>query len=492
MFSNWRRCWLSGERHTTDEDLLLFLDNEVTGWRVARIRRHLDLCWGCRVRKENLQQAIHDYVAVRSQAAAAGGEDSARLQGEFDRRLAAQEKPPAAGLRRLRFRMPAAAWACLAIAAIGLSATQSVASRAMLGRAFSAVTSRASKPAPAPPRPVIPPVSAAPNVTVTKEEAHAVVVPVDVAPVPSAIPVRAITRREIKDAKIEILYFLHRTGACLRYPLEVAAGTTDGLQVRGVLENAEQKERVIAAGRGREWIRFEISTVTEAIEQQRGRSAAASPAVAAADGEVVRGSAPAVQALLVRHFRARFRLEEVGPQIVRFSNDSLDRAAAAREHARALRRLAENFPESPSYDAIDQAHAWLLEEMISDHVGELHGNLALLQQKLSEVFPSVAGHGATDSRDAEQPRIWQDAVNLTLVAAETIERATRQCFASTGGGQPDAKSAEAELARSFAPVAARINVLQALVERGFDIRIARERKPTRMFGAPFSPKRQMQ
>lgn len=489
MFRNWRRWWLSDGRHTPDEDLLLFLDNEVTGWRAARIRRHLDLCWSCRVRKENLQQAIHDYVAVRSQAAAAGGEDSARLQMEFDRRLAAQEKPPAAGLQRLRFRMPAAAWASVAIAAIALSATQSVSARAMLGRVFSAVTWWASKPEPAPLRPTFPPVAAVPHVAATKEEAHGVAVPVHVAPIPSVIPERANTRREIENAKIEILYSLHRTGACLRYPLEVTAATKDGLQVRGVLENAGQKERVTATGRGREWVHFDIITEGEAIEQQRQRSVAVSSVVAAADGEVVRGAAPAVQPLLVRHFRARFRLEDAGPMIVRFSNDSLDRAAAAREHAWALRRLAENLPESPSYDAIDQAHAWLLEEMMTDHMGELRGNIASLQHRLSEVFPSVAEQIAADPQDGEQPRSWQDAVSLAFATAETIERATRQCFASTGGGQPDAESAEAELARSFAPVATRIKVLQALVERGFDIHSALQRKPAPMFGASDSPKR---
>lgn len=484
MFSNWRRWRLSGERHTPDEDLLLFLDNEVTSWRAARIRRHLDLCWTCRVRMEKLQQAIHDYVAVRSQAAAAGGEDSTRLQMEFDRRLAAREKPPAAGLRRLRFRMPAAAWASAAIAAIALGATQSVSGRAALGRVFSAVTGWAAKPEPAPPRPAFPPVAAVPHVASTKEAAHPGAVPVDVAPIPSVVPERAITRREIENAKIEILYSLHRTGACLRYPLEVTAATKDGLQVRGVLENAEQKERVIATGRGREWIRFDVVTEAEAIERQRGRSVAA-----AADGEVVHGSAPAVQPLLVRYFRARVRLEDAGPLIVRFSNDSLDRAATLREHAWALRRLAENFPESASFDAIDRAHAWLLEEMMTDHMGELRGNIASLQRKLSEVFPSVAEPIAADPKDGERPRSWQDAVRLALAAAETIERATRQCFASTGGGQPDAETAEAELARSFAPVAARINVLQALVERGFDMHNALRRKPAPMFGAPDSPKR---
>jgi hypothetical protein len=490
MFSNWRRWLLSGERHATDEDLLLFLDNEATGWRAARIRRHLDLCWTCRVRKENLQQAIHDYVAVRSQAAATGGEGSARLRMEFDRRLAAQEKPPAAGLRRLRFRMPAAAWACLAIAAVAFGATRSAPVRAMLGRVFSAATAWASKPEPVTLRPAVPPV--APHATATKEEAHHSAVPVDVTPVPSALPARTIARREIENAKIEVLYSLHRTGACLRYPLEVAARTTDGLQVRGVLENAEQRERVVATGRGREWVHFNISTAAEAIEQQRERSAAASPVAAPAEGEVVRGSAPAVQPLLVRYFRARAQLEDVGPMIVRFSNGSLDRAAALKEHAWALRRLAEDFPERTAYDSMDQAHAWLLEEMVADHMNAVRGNIASLQQTLSEVFPAVSGQAAAELRETERPRSWQDAVSLTFVTAETIERATRRCFASTGGDQPDAESAAAELARSFAPAVARINVLQALVERGFDIHHALQRKPAPVSGAPDSPKRQMQ
>lgn len=489
MFSDWRQWMLSGERHTPDEDLLLYLDNEVNGWRAARIQRHLALCWSCRVRKEKLQQAIHDYVAVRSQAAAAGSKNSARMCLEFERRLAAQEQVPTAGLQRLRFRMPAAAWACLAIAAIALSVTQSASARATLGRIFSVVTSWASKPEPLPLRPVFPPIATLPNVATTKAEAYIDAVPVDVAPIPSVIPARAVTRLDIENAKIEILYSLHRTGACLRYPLQVTAATKDGLHVRGVLANAEQEERVTATGQGREWIRFDIKTEAEAIEEQRGRGVPDSAAVAMVEAEVVRGSAPAVQPLLARHFQARFRPEEAGTRIVRFSNESLDRASALKEHAWALRRLAENFPAGASHDAIDQAHAWLLEEMITDHMGELRDGISSLRRNLAEVFPTIAVQTVGDEKSTEQPLNWQDAVSTAFVTAETIECATRQCFASTGAATTGAESAAADLVRSFVPAAMRMNALQAFVERRFDFQSASQRKPAPIVGTEDSLKR---
>ena len=489
MFSDWRRWRPSGERHTPDEDLLLYLDNEVSSWRTARIQRHLDLCWSCRVRKEKLQQAIHDYVAVRSQAAATGSENSARMCLEFDRRLAVQEQVPAAGLQRLRFRMPATAWACVAIAAIALSVTQSASARATLGRIFSVVTSWASKPEPLPLRPIFPPIATLPDAATTKAEAYIAAVPVEVAPIPSLIPARTVTLLDIENAKIEILYSLHRSGACLRYPLQVIAATAGGLHVRGVLENAEQEERVIAAGQGREWINFDIRTEAEAIERQRERGVPASPVVAVLEAEVVRGSAPAVQPLLARHFQARFRPEEAGTRIVRFSNESLDRAAALKEHAWALRRLAENFPAGAPHDAIDQTHAWLLEEMITNHMGELRDGISSLRRSLAEVFPAIAEQTVGDENNAEQPLSWQDAVSTTFVTAETIERAMRQCFASTGAATTGAETAAAELVRSFAPAAMRMNSLQAFVERRFDFQSASQRKPAPIVGTEDSLKR---
>jgi hypothetical protein len=72
----------SQETHPTDQELLLAADGELSMVRAARVAGHLAQCWPCRARKQELEEAVVDFVRLQ--------------RGQLDPRL-----PPAAGPRAL-------------------------------------------------------------------------------------------------------------------------------------------------------------------------------------------------------------------------------------------------------------------------------------------------------------------------------------------------------------------------------------------------------
>src|SRR5271163_2304452 len=70
------------DSHLSDQQLLLDVDGGLSARDQKPVRAHLDACWKCRARRQELENAIIDFVRVH--------------QREFDTRI-----PPAAGPRAL-------------------------------------------------------------------------------------------------------------------------------------------------------------------------------------------------------------------------------------------------------------------------------------------------------------------------------------------------------------------------------------------------------
>jgi putative zinc finger protein len=70
------------EAHLNDEELLLAIDGELPNAREREVEEHLAACWDCRVRKQNLEKTIGNFVEAR--------------HVEFDSQV-----QPSAGLRAL-------------------------------------------------------------------------------------------------------------------------------------------------------------------------------------------------------------------------------------------------------------------------------------------------------------------------------------------------------------------------------------------------------
>src|ERR1700733_3105705 len=60
MFEN--LSWTDSNRHIAEDDLLLYADGELSPRKAAKVHKHLESCWPCRVRVEKYQQIIFQLV----------------------------------------------------------------------------------------------------------------------------------------------------------------------------------------------------------------------------------------------------------------------------------------------------------------------------------------------------------------------------------------------------------------------------------------------
>jgi len=58
---------LSDESHLSDQELLLAADGELGARAAERAESHLSACWACRVRKQEMETAIGDFVRLQRQ-----------------------------------------------------------------------------------------------------------------------------------------------------------------------------------------------------------------------------------------------------------------------------------------------------------------------------------------------------------------------------------------------------------------------------------------
>jgi len=55
---------LCEESHLTDREILLAADGELSPGRAAQVARHLQQCWSCRARKQEIEEAAIDFVRL--------------------------------------------------------------------------------------------------------------------------------------------------------------------------------------------------------------------------------------------------------------------------------------------------------------------------------------------------------------------------------------------------------------------------------------------
>lgn len=58
----------SENRHLSDQKLLLAIDGELSSWEAGRVESHLAACWSCRVRKQEMEAVIGDFVRFQRQS----------------------------------------------------------------------------------------------------------------------------------------------------------------------------------------------------------------------------------------------------------------------------------------------------------------------------------------------------------------------------------------------------------------------------------------
>src|SRR5580698_3956526 len=94
----WHRDWLARNAHPSDEEVLAFVSNEVPPRAAGRIQKHLDECWHCQARQEEIKQTIINVVKNLNEYAGDLAAGASTAQSRFDRKLrklAGEKEKPA-------------------------------------------------------------------------------------------------------------------------------------------------------------------------------------------------------------------------------------------------------------------------------------------------------------------------------------------------------------------------------------------------------------
>jgi hypothetical protein len=67
MDSIFKPRWPGKDGHPSEDQLLLFVDGELTSKELSSVRAHLEACWSCRVRTEKIEETISSFIDYRNQ-----------------------------------------------------------------------------------------------------------------------------------------------------------------------------------------------------------------------------------------------------------------------------------------------------------------------------------------------------------------------------------------------------------------------------------------
>jgi hypothetical protein len=119
--------------------------------------------------------------------------------------------------------------------------------------------------------------------------------PRDTTAVPAPAPaVEAVSEADLVSAEVQAWEALHRLGALLGEPVEVARGSSHRVEVRGLASSEERKQAIIEAVGAIPLVTVDVRTVDEALAAKRAHSGTASATpVALPPGPIVFPSASA-------------------------------------------------------------------------------------------------------------------------------------------------------------------------------------------------------
>ncbi len=264
----------------------------------------------------------------------------------------------------------------------------------------------------------------------------------------------------LETAEIDAYYVLHRAGACLGEPIEVARDAAGYIQVRGLATAPERKAELLnslAQLKSASWVRVDLRTVEEAAVE------VLSPAVPTRQVTHTSASALPIQDQLERFFRDRGDPKNGGRgrQITELTNEAASASDKALAHAWALRRLAERYGGKQEALLRPQSR-WLLEAMLRDHLTALRARSDRTQRLLEPVLALVAG-------ESMPPTAGEDSSDLTwsagaLAVFDTIQKMdglVQALFAGAGLNGKPVDLAAGELRGAFTRLDSNVRALEA-------------------------------
>jgi hypothetical protein len=108
--------------HLSDQQLLLYLDGELSSREGKTARSHLSACWACRVRRQELEGAIADFIGVHNRRFESELPPPAGPRALLKARLAEVSATSPARFPQIRFLT--AAVATVAVLALGIAVSR--------------------------------------------------------------------------------------------------------------------------------------------------------------------------------------------------------------------------------------------------------------------------------------------------------------------------------------------------------------------------------
>nr|WP_281722519.1 hypothetical protein [Nitrosomonas nitrosa] len=268
---------------------------------------------------------------------------------------------------------------------------------------------------------------------------------VEPSPLPS--PAFVPSNAELLAAEVEVYYILHQVKACTDEPFELSRNAAGSLELRGLAETAQQKEKLLAALSAVPFLTPKIQTFEEAARADlshpnalTGTSRSVESSSAGNTETIVRSSRLAIQLRLEEYFRQQqaeatsgARLVSPQRQVIELTNKAISLSESAYAEAWALRRLAEWY-QPGRLTELRPSSRLLVEQMVKDHLTELWRRNRSLHSLLAPALPTLVGEpsSATDGdglAGGPSEQNWPAQAMRVFTLVERLDQLTHGLFA---------------------------------------------------------------
>ena len=370
-------------RHLSEEQLLGFLDHELSRREFGGAREHLRICWKCQTELTELRETIGEFVRYQQRASQAEASmspsdwpDLRQRMREFERVEGERRRVPGPGLRW--------GWLARSVAATAVISTFAVAAIVFVRYESHEITpvsvpSRTEAAAPAP-------ASSAPASLIPPSRPTAAIPPLHVE---SASGLRA---------EVGALVTLHELEADLGEPIRVEKRPGGKVQVTGNGLSQDREVEIATALRARPEI---------AVRFEQPGSVSAAPATASRVRSVSQSNA-ALTAALEPVFGGRSEVEA-------FANSVVDESDEMMARAYALNNLAQHFPVE-SRSQLNEAERQALSRIETDH----RQKLTVHARRVGQLVATLRKAGADNPSEVPHASVFESARRLDRAVSRTF------------------------------------------------------------------------
>jgi hypothetical protein len=392
-------------RHSSDEQILAWLDGELAPRAAQEVENHLRACWSCRGRRWEIEETTRQLAASLCESCALppGHVERARARFERDSGTVHSVPPRPAQFGRLTWlRAPALLLAgALAVAAgIGIWIAPT--------HAPAPSTRSTEHPAERPePR---------------GGNASALAVPPHKAVIEERLPAPAFPPAISPDVEVQALWVLHELELCRGQALDVQF-RNGALAIDGVVPSRAIREDLIARVRGT----VEGAAVEFHIQSAEDL-ATIPPHAAAASIEPVRiaalhapGEAIILRWLDQEHWERSLRHR----RMLEISNRAIELSELCSIESWTLRGLDDRFP-APKFARLSPVARQAVESMARDHFGHLRQRTLELEQLLGPAIADAALSGVVPAGLHESTENLRSNIQMLFAPTRAVEEPAEQ------------------------------------------------------------------